>query len=52
MPYTHLTPEDRIGFFLFVCMGMSWATSAGLGRNQATLSRELRHNDLAYGYRI
>ena len=52
MPYTHLTPEDRIGFFLFVCMGMSWATSAGLGRSQTTLSRELRHNDLASGYRI
>ena len=52
MSYTHLTLEDRIGIELFVGMGMSCREiAARLGRSHTTVSRELRRNGSASGYR-
>ena len=52
MPYTHLTPEERVAIELFARKGLtSREIGMHLGRSHTTVSRELRRNSSKSGYR-
>ncbi len=52
MPYSHLTPEERIVIELFARKGLtSREIARQLDRHHITISRELRRNSSKSGYR-